>query len=180
MAISSYSIAMSDNATIEIFRPSKVIFITTIVIGVFLIPAFLLGFIVILVALLNYMTTRVEVGANSVTQVKGWITKTHTEIPFNKINSVKVRTYGSRRYGDVTIFTGNDVSGIKLSAIDDARRLKEVIQSRIDSSGTGVSQHSKPAGGSNIEQLERLASLRKQGLITDDEFKKEKSRVLSS
>lgn len=43
--------------------------------------------------------------------------------------------------------------------------------------GTGRVDESKPA--SNIDQLEKLAALKERGLLTDEEFEREKAKLIS-
>jgi uncharacterized membrane protein YdbT with pleckstrin-like domain len=62
------------------------------------------------------------------------INTTQKQIPYNKINTVdlKMGLLGKLwDYGDVRVFTGNDVEGIAFKQIDRPRQLKQLIETRI-------------------------------------------------
>jgi uncharacterized membrane protein YdbT with pleckstrin-like domain len=67
------------------FRLSKVSLISGIIVGVLFTPLFGIGLIVILVSVLNYMSTKVIVSSQSVTLQKGLFNKSSTEIPLHRV-----------------------------------------------------------------------------------------------
>ncbi len=95
---------------------------------------FLIGIPLIIFNIIMYKTTRIIVDAKGVTLRSGWLTVTHRNVPFNKVNNVDIKQglVGKKYdYGTITIRTGNDSEKILLNGVDRPFELKRIIEERI-------------------------------------------------
>jgi len=109
---------------------------------------------------------------NSVVYSKGILSRQANEVPYSKINSVNVKQGMVEQglgYGDVIIMTGNDVNGIVLENIENPQGLKTDIMNMIKGSNEPETKESTDNQGT-INDLLRLADLRKKDLITEEEY----------
>lgn len=94
----------------------------------------LIGIPLLIAFIVRYKFTTITVGENGLLFKKGMINTTQKQIPYNKINTVdlKMGLLGKLwDYGDVRVFTGNDVEGIAFKQIDRPHQLKQMIEARI-------------------------------------------------
>lgn len=122
----------------------------------------------------------VKLTDNSVVYSKGILKRQANEVPYSKINSVNVKqgmVEQGMGYGDVIIMTGNDVNGIVLENIENPQGLKGDIMQMIKGSDKPASEEAKPSSGS-VNDLQQLADLRKQDLITEEEYAAKKKQIL--
>ena len=99
-----------------------------ILMGVFI------GFFTFFIRLLNYFFESLTLDDNHVKLKTGIISNHEIVIPYNKINTVSVKQgiLGMiLNYGNLIIFTGNDVSGIVFKDIDKPVQLRDIIQQKI-------------------------------------------------
>ncbi len=119
---------------------------------------------------------------------KGLMGKIRVEdFAYDKISSIQYST--GIVFGKITIFTSGNKADIENVEKQQARGFSEYVRARI----SGVARHaSAPAAQENAEaveasgrgsdvisQLERLAKLREQGVLTDAEFEVQKQRLLT-
>jgi len=166
-----------DSKSLE-FRQAKIALIITLILGTILIPFFFLGIFIIIGALISYKHTVIVVNPNYVSVKKGMLTKSHVDIPYTKINSISIERTWGRSYGKVLISTGNDTSKLILANIENVGQLKDEVQKRIDVQLRPTA--AAPAGRSRVDDLERLANLKKSGAITAQEYLAEKQKILNS
>jgi len=117
---------------------------------------------------------------NSVVYSKGILSRQANEVPYSKINSVNVKQGMVEQglgYGDVIIMTGNDVNGIVLENIENPQGLKTDIMNMIKGSNEPETKESTDNQGT-INDLLRLADLRKKDLITEEEYVAKKKQIL--
>ena len=94
----------------------------------------LIGIPFLIMFILRYLFTSITVSENGLLYKKGWLNTTQKQIPYNKINTVdlKMGLLGKMwDYGEVRIFTGNDVEGIAFKNIDRPKELKSLIEAKI-------------------------------------------------
>ncbi len=121
----------------------------------------------------------VKLTDNSVVYSKGILSRHANEVPYSKINSVNVKQGMVEQglgYGDVIIMTGNDVNGIVLENIENPQGLKSDIMQMIK--GSDTRQADSPEDSPSVNDLKQLADLRKQNLITEEEYSAKKKQIL--
>jgi hypothetical protein len=107
------------------------------------------------------------------------------DFPYDKISSIQYET--GIIMGQLTIFTsGNkaiidNVVKAKVRVFGDAVRAKISAPKAAPTSQPVINVHSIPAPQENVnvaEQLERLAKLKEQGILTEEEFAGQKKKLL--
>ncbi len=96
---------------------------------------------------------------------------------YDKIASIQVSS--GMIHATITIMTSGNTAAIKkVPDVLAARRLTEYVRQRLTASKSA----SAPTASTPdiITQLERLAALRAQGILTEDEFQAQKQRLLSA
>lgn len=98
------------------------------------------------------------------------------DFPYDKITSIQYET--GMLQGKLTIFASGNRAEITNCEKGLVRGFSEYVRARISSP-----QESKaPATGSSddvISKLERLAKLKEQGILTDEEFLQQKAKILA-
>jgi hypothetical protein len=100
------------------------------------------------------------------------------DFPVDKISSIQYET--GLLMGTVTIFTSGNRADIKNVPKDEARRFAETVRARISASAPKAAPSpptAAPANGDIVSQLERLAALKERGVLTEEEFAAQKSRI---
>jgi len=87
--------------------------------------------IVLIMHYLNYKNNQIIIGPKSVVLRKGTINVRTHEIRYSKINSITVAK-SIFTLGTITIFSGNDVSGLQFSRLDDPHEVKRDIDNKIE------------------------------------------------
>jgi PH (Pleckstrin Homology) domain-containing protein/putative oligomerization/nucleic acid binding protein len=106
------------------------------------------------------------------------------DFPYDKISSIQYKT--GMMMGTITIFASGNKAEIKNVVKERCKNFADYIRAR----STAISEHaSTSAAGSTaqpaptaddvVTQLERLARLREQGVLTDAEFEAQKQKILS-
>ncbi len=122
----------------------------------------------------------VKLTDSSVIYSKGLLSRQSNEVPYSKINSVNIKQGMVEQglgYGDVIIMTGNDVTGIVLENIENPQGLKADIMQMIGGLSETENTTTTPSTGS-VNDLQQLADLRKQDLITEAEYAAKKKQIL--
>ena len=103
------------------------------------------------------------------------------DFPYDKITSLQYET--GMLMGEITIFASGNKAEIKYLEKARTRVFAEFVRARV----TGASSHAsvKPASvaiqaDDVVSKLERLAVLKSQGILTEDEFLEQKRRILSA
>lgn len=82
---------------------------------------------------LEYTHNTITLGDKALVLKKGVLTVDTTDIPYAKINTVRIKVGMLGRllnYGDIVIHSGNDTSGIVFKGIEAPERLKQEIQNK--------------------------------------------------
>ena len=101
------------------------------------------------------------------------------DFPYDKITSIQYET--GLIFGKIKIFASGNKADIEQVDKKQARDFAEYVRARI----SGIKEHAsipknKPASDDVITQLERLAKLKSQGVISDEEFSSQKKKILST
>lgn len=111
------------------------------------------------------------------------------DFPYDKITSIQYKT--GMLLGEITIFASGNKADIKNMEKGAARSFAEHVRARITSvSASAAATKSEPlqpqvsatqsGDGDVISQLERLAALKVQGILTEEEFLAQKVRILGA
>ena len=115
------------------YRQSNSWFIPQLILDFFL-CIILIGFILLPIHVIAYISSAITVTKTSVRLRRGLLSVKTTEIPFSKINSVTVKSdfLGNLLdYGDIAILTGNDIEGEVFEHIQNPELLRAILTARI-------------------------------------------------
>jgi uncharacterized membrane protein YdbT with pleckstrin-like domain len=127
----------------------------------------------------------------------GILNKSSKEASLDKIHNVShtativERIFG---YGSVQLQTASEMGATVLKWVPAPIQFKSEIinqidlfkkaeiqqQARVMADAIGGSNTQQSEGGNLVSQLERLADLKEKGVLSDDEFEKQKARLLGS
>lgn len=93
-------------------------------------PTLGLTLILLIVDWLKFETDLLVVGEKGVTIKTGVFAKQENQIRYSKINSVAVTKKWWINIGDIIIFAGNDVAGIRFKNVDDPFAVKAAIDAK--------------------------------------------------
>lgn len=105
--------------------------------------------------------------------LKGLMTEVIEAIDLKKVSSVE--HHSTLMHNRLRIYTSGDDLDFKCSDKDRAKRIRDLIEER---RGGGLAEASEAAGESITSQLERLAALKENGILTDEEFTAQKVKLL--
>jgi hypothetical protein len=111
---------------------------------------------------------------------KGWVSLTVEDFPYDKISSIEYHT--GLLAGGIDIYASGNKAEIKSVPKDQVRPFAERLRSLISHP---MEHHRETTANpqipdDRINQLERLATLKAQGIINEDEFEAEKKRILGN
>lgn len=136
-------------------------------------PLFIIGglFIFILASKAwSIMQEKVIFGKDSLTIKKGRIFKTIEDIRYEKINNIKISSFET-----IEIMVWND-KPIIFRRLDQCGEVKRLLDQKISWNVKGNSESQK--GEDNLDKIEKLSKLYKEGVLTKEEFDKKKKSLL--
>jgi uncharacterized membrane protein YdbT with pleckstrin-like domain len=115
--------------------------------------------------------------------IQGIISKRSETVPYDKINSVNVDQGPLQKaldYGTVIVVTGNDDEPITLVDIENPEGLRTDIMTMMETVASRANSTASPApvAQSPEDEIVKLASLRDQGIITQEDFDLKKKQLL--
>ena len=139
-------------------------------------------------ALLAYVTSHFVVTSDRVIHRSGWLAKRSMEMPLERINDVRFQQSVLERAvgaGDLIIESGGEYGQNHFSDIrhpEDVQKLiyekSEENQQRMERVAEGPDTEPVTTEASPLDEIERLASMKKRGLISEEEFETQKRRLL--
>ena len=152
-------------------------------------PLAAFGFLLILVPLgimiwdiLNWNNRQYIVTNRRVIQISGIFNKDVVDSSLEKVNDVKMNQSFFGRlfdYGDVEILTASEMGVNLFKRIGDPVKFKTAMLNAKEKLGyEGTGSHAQRVE-SIPEQIAELDELRKQGILTDEEFKAKKKELLA-
>jgi uncharacterized membrane protein YdbT with pleckstrin-like domain len=140
-------------------------------------------------AVLNWATAHFVVTSDRVIHRSGWVAKRSMEMPLERINDVTfTQTVFERMVGagSLRIQSGSEYGQNHFRDIRRPEEVQKLIyetgeanQLRMErASEVGLSAAGEDPADSPLDELERLASLKDRGMITEDEFEVHKRRLL--
>jgi uncharacterized membrane protein YdbT with pleckstrin-like domain len=152
-------------------------------------PVAAFGFLLILVPLaimawdiLNWNNRQFIVTNRRVIQISGIFNKDVVDSSLEKVNDVKMtQSFFGRLfdYGDIEILTASEMGVNLFKRIGDPVKFKTAMLNAKEKLGyEGTGSHTQRAE-TIPEQIAELDALRKQGILTDEEFKAKKKELLA-
>jgi uncharacterized membrane protein YdbT with pleckstrin-like domain len=142
-------------------------------------------------AFLAWVTSHFVVTSDRVIHRSGWLAKRSMEMPLERINDVTFTQTVLERLvgaGSLRIQSGSEYGQNHFRDIrkpEDVQKLiyemSEANEGRMRGGGTAGEARTETIevdGGSPLDEIERLARLREQGLLSDEEFETQKRRLL--
>ncbi len=134
--------------------------------------------------LVRFLTSHFVVTSDRIIHRQGWIAKDSMEIPLEAINDVRFHQGVFERIigaGDLIIESAGERGSETFQDIRRPESVQKTIyhqgelnqQKMMRGAGSG-----SPAAPSTAGELERLASLRDRGVLTEEEFQAQKRRIL--
>lgn len=112
---------------------------------------------------------------------KGWASLRVEDFPYDKITSIQYST--GMVFGEIIIFASGNKARISQLAKAETVAFADLARNHVNRLSAPAPQSVTPATNSSAEQrlamLERLALLKQQGMLTDDELRAEKAKILS-
>ena len=109
---------------------------------------------------------------------KGVMSLTVEDFTYDRISSIEYHT--GVMMGNITIYTSGNKAEIKSMPKNQVRPFAEFLRARISRSTAPQGQPAPTAQPEDrVTQLEKLAALKDQGILTHDEFDTEKKRILA-
>lgn len=100
------------------------------------------------------------------------------DFPYDKITSIQYETGWA--LGSVKIYASGNRADITHIAKDQVQPFAESVRARISGGGTAQAGTVAASVGDLLPQLERLATLKNAGALTDEEFAAAKAKLLGS
>jgi uncharacterized membrane protein YdbT with pleckstrin-like domain len=142
-------------------------------------------------ALLAWITSHFVVTSDRVIHRSGWLAKRSMEMPLERINDVTFtqtvfeRTVGA---GSLRIQSGSEYGQNHFRDIRNPEDVQKLIYEMSEANEARMRGGAAPAeartetvdtgGGSPLDEIERLARLMEQGVLTEEEFETQKRRLL--
>lgn len=98
------------------------------------------------------------------------------DFSYDKISSIQYET--GLLFGKITIFSSGNKAEIKQASKGLARGFSDYVRARISGIKEHASYNSGNSGIDTISQLEKLAKLKEQGILTEEEFLAQKRKIL--
>ena len=152
-------------------------------------PLVLLGYLLLLLPLLSLLrevtiwNNRQYIVTNwRVIQISGVFSKDVTDSSLEKVNDVKLeQSFWGRLldYGDIEILTASDLGANKFNKIGRPIQLKTAMlnaKEKLEQGQANVGRGSEP---DIVDLIAQLDNLRKQGVLTEEEFQQKKAQLLA-
>jgi uncharacterized membrane protein YdbT with pleckstrin-like domain len=130
--------------------------------------------------LLDWATSHFVVTSDRVIHRSGWFAKQSMEIPLENINDVRFDQSVFERIigaGDLTLESAGEFGQQIFGDIRDPEQVQKVIAETTEANQRRMVAPS-PAATSRATELAELDRLRDEGVLTDEEFDREKRRLL--
>jgi uncharacterized membrane protein YdbT with pleckstrin-like domain len=143
-------------------------------------------------ALLAWLTSHFVVTSDRVIHRSGWLAKRSMEMPLERINDVRFEQSVLERVvgaGDLIIESAGEHGQNHFTDIRHPEDVQKLIYEKSEENQQRMERRTRqptgsadneaiPAGERPMQQIERLASMKERGLITEEEFETHKRRLL--
>jgi uncharacterized membrane protein YdbT with pleckstrin-like domain len=152
-------------------------------------PLVLLGYLLLLLPLLSLLrdvliwTNRQYIVTNwRVIQIVGVFNKEVTDSSLEKVNDVKLEQSFFGRlldYGNIEILTASELGVNKFSQVGQPIRLKTTMLNAKEKLEQGQASLGRQSEADIVDLIAQLDSLRKHGLLSEEEFQQKKAHLLA-
>ena len=152
-------------------------------------PLVLLGYLLLLLPLLSLLrdfinwNNRQYIVTNwRVIQISGVFSKDVTDSSLEKVNDVKLeQSFWGRLldYGDIEILTASDLGANKFNKIGQPIRFKTAMLNAKEKLEQGQAKVGGQSESDIVGLIAQLDNLRKQGVLTEEEFQQKKAQLLA-
>jgi uncharacterized membrane protein YdbT with pleckstrin-like domain len=152
-------------------------------------PLVLLGYLLLLLPLLSLLrdvltwTNRQYIVTNwRVIQIVGVFNKEVTDSSLEKVNDVKLEQSFFGRlldYGNIEILTASELGANKFSQVGQPIRLKTAMLNAKEKLEQGQASLGRQSEADTVDLIAQLDSLRKHGLLSEEEFQQKKAHLLA-
>lgn len=139
-----------------------------------------------LIMCLRWWNEQYMVTNRRVIQTEGIITKRVIDSSLEKVNDVAlIQSIWGRllNYGDIEIMTASEMGVNRMQRIKDPLGFKTAMLNQKAGLGIDISEHvivsPSPKGSDSLQLLWQLEELRRQGILTPEEFEQKKRIILS-
>lgn len=129
--------------------------------------------------LLDWATSHFVVTSDRVIHRSGWFAKESMEIPLENVNDVRFKQTVFERLigaGDLTLESAGEFGQQVFGDIRDPERVQKVIYETTEANQRRMAAPTAPS--SPADELAKLDRLRDEGVLTNEEFDREKRRLL--
>ncbi len=143
---------------------------------------FVIPILTMTVDILNWSHRQYIITNRRVIQISGIFDKSVIDSNLEKVNDVKMNQTAMGRlfgYGDIEILTASELGVNLFKRIDEPIRFKTAMLNAKESVDRGITSEEVPMPATIPDLIARLDNLRKQGVLTDEEFQQKKSELLS-
>jgi len=143
---------------------------------------FLIPILTMTVDILNWSHRQYIITNRRVIQISGIFNKNVIDSNLEKVNDVKMNQTAMGRlfgYGDIEILTASELGVNLFKRIDEPIRFKTAMMNAKESIDRGIPSEEVSMPASIPDLISRLDNLRKQGILTEEEFQQKKSELLS-
>lgn len=112
---------------------------------------------------------------------KGIFSLTVEDFPYDKITSIQYKT--GIIFGEMMIYASGNQAKIEQVDKKTVRSFAEWVRNNIEQAKLDKPDSVSPPSGNSsnlVEQLKQLAELKKQGILTEEEFQDQKKKILGS
>jgi uncharacterized membrane protein YdbT with pleckstrin-like domain len=157
--------------------PPFAVLIAAIGFAIFLIPIATMT-----IDILHWSNRQFIITNRRVIQISGIFNKNVTDSNLEKVNDVKMEQTAMGRlfgYGDIEILTASELGVNLFKRIDEPIRFKTAMLNAKERIDHEISEGQYPESPSIPDMIARLDILRKEGILSEEEFQQKKSELLS-
>ena len=157
--------------------PLFAVLIAAIGFAIFLIPIATMT-----IDILHWSNRQFIITNRRVIQISGIFNKNVTDSNLEKVNDVKMEQTALGRlfgFGDIEILTASELGVNLFKHIDEPIRFKTAMLNAKEQIDHDISSQEHPVSSSVPDMIARLDVLRKEGILSDQEFQQKKTELLS-
>ena len=130
---------------------------------------------------LKWITTNFVMTSQRLIFRQGVIAKSGIEIPLDRVNNVNFNQSIFERFlgaGDLLIESGGEDGQQRFTDIRNPEKVQNLLHAQVEVARGRGPERGSSRGGDTAEQLERLEGMLQRGTLTQEEFDKQKRRLL--
>lgn len=120
----------------------------------------------------SVMQESITLWTDSVIVKKGRLFSSVEDIKYTKINNIRISMFAT-----IEIFTGKDAP-VTFSRLENCQDVKRLLDERISAVANAGERQEFTWQTDNIDQIEKISRLYKEGILTKEEFEAKKKKLL--